>query len=251
VYLYRQLIDEIRKGAKKASFDLGKTFVENPQEKLKEVPEEVLKKVKGRLIYYWDGKELIPLALFDDRYYALTWTHNAPILEIDGIRMHVFYLGSPFKYAQYVARVVRGGKKYLETCFGQGYISRLIDEELVSYEKNRAVLELAKMNPWSQDALKKHTVKNASIWDLEEEGFDRIIHDPPSFRIAEDLYSEKFYKMLADHSKKGALMYHYIGEPKKRQRFDLGAHVIQKAQRAGWRLLRRDDKVKALVFKLL
>ena len=246
--MYKQLIDEIKNGAKKASFDLGKTFVENPQEILSKVPEDVLEKIKGRLIYLYD-KNLIPLALFDDRYYALTWTNNAPILEIDGIRMHVFYLKSPFKYGRYVANIVRNGTYYLETCFGQGYISRLIDKPLVSYEKSKAVLELAKLNPWSQDALNKHKVHNKSIWDLEEEGFDRIIHDPPSFRTAQDLYSQSFYKLLYERSKPGTIFYHYTGEPNKRKRFNIMSHVIKNAEKAGWRLLRKDDKVKALIFK--
>jgi len=51
------------------------------------------------------------------------------------------------------------------------------------------------------------------IQTLPDRAFDRIIHDPPTFALAGELYGEKFYSELFRVLKPSGRVYHYTGDP--------------------------------------
>ncbi len=255
MYLYRDLIDFIftHKGNHKLSLNLGLTYEQYNVDELQQKLLPIKDKIKGRAIYLYKDDRLIRLSVFHNHYFSLVMVNNYPILEIDGIRMHVFYYKSPFKYAQAVVKHMNISKKdyVLETCFGQGYITRLLRTNVVAYEKNKGVLEIAKLNPYSSYLFNKENVHivNEDIFNLKQYGFTKIIHDPPSIRVAPELYSPEFYKLLFKHSAKHTLLYHYIGNTYKKRFNTFKERIIENLFKSGWRLLTYNHKLKALFLK--
>ncbi len=255
-YLYEELVEKIKnaKGKVKLSFDLGLTFKEYEAEKLKEELNDVLNKVKGRVVHVYDGKRLFKLAIYSKHYYALVMEKGFPILEIDGIRMHVF-ANNPFEYAKKVVSNLNiKGKYILETCFGQGYITRLLRdaEKVISYEISKEVLDIAEWNPYSKHLF---NVENIEIREGDisieipkiKEKFDVIVHDPPTIKVAEDLYSSSFYEKLYRVAKPEALLYHYIGNPFKVRNANIKERIIKRLEKAGWKLIKSLDEVQGLL----
>jgi predicted methyltransferase len=53
------------------------------------------------------------------------------------------------------------------------------------------------------------------IVSLPGQSFDAVLHDPPRFGIAGELYSQAFYDQLARVLKPRGLLFHYTGTPNK------------------------------------
>jgi predicted methyltransferase len=90
---------------------------------------------------------------------------------------------------------------------------------ILSFEKNEAVLWLRSINPWSprRDARLKvqHGDVSQEIGKLPARGFDAILHDPPRFGIAGELYSQAFYGELERVLATNGILFHYTGSPNK------------------------------------
>jgi uncharacterized protein len=50
---------------------------------------------------------------------------------------------------------------------------------------------------------------------LPDRAFDAVLHDPPRFGIAGELYSQAFYDHLARVLRPRGLLFHYTGTPNK------------------------------------
>jgi predicted methyltransferase len=73
------------------------------------------------------------------------------------------------------------------------------------------------------------------IVTLPSDSFDAVLHDPPRFGIAGELYSQAFYGELARVLKRGAPLFHYTGSPNKlTSGRDLANEVSQRLRRAGF-----------------
>ena len=152
-------------------------------------------------------------------------THwGPPTFEIDGIKMLPTAQVSPFADAQRkVALVQPRGKRILDSCGGLGYFAAgCLDaggSEIQSFEKNPDVIWLRSLNPWSPPvgAVLRLTLGDIvkEIAALPDRSFDAILHDPPRFGIAGELYSQSFYCELARVLKPRGRMFHYTGTPNK------------------------------------
>ena len=184
-----------------------------------------LQKCKERTIYYWDGSEFTPVSRFSDSLIKLVPTPwGPPTFEIDGIKMLVSEKLSPYADAQNkVALIEPRGKVILDTCGGLGYFAVWClsggATRIISYEKNPDVIWLRGLNPWSpapNDVLDLTQGDiSQKIVELAEESVDAVLHDPPRFGIAGELYSQTFYDQLARVMKRGGKMFHYTGAPNK------------------------------------
>ena len=62
-----------------------------------------------------------------------------------------------------------------------------------------------------------------------------MLHDPPRFGIAGELYSQAFYDQLARVIKRRGRLFHYTGTPNKlTSGRDVPAEVTKRLQRAGF-----------------
>jgi predicted methyltransferase len=215
-----------------------------------------LARCKDRTIYHWTGGEFEPVSRFTSSLIKLVPTDwGPPTFEIDGIKMLPTARVSPYVDAQRkVALIEPRGKRILDTCGGLGYFAahclRTQAKEIASYEKNADVLWLRSLNPWSPAALPRLTLVNADIVvalaALPSESFDAVLHDPPRFGIAGELYSQAFYQELARVLKRGALLFHYTGAPNSLSAGrDLANEVSQRLGLAGFATQRNGDGVLA------
>jgi len=180
---------------------------------------------KDRTIYHWDGGAFQPVARFTQSLIKLVPTEwGPPTFEIDGIKMLPTSKVSPYADAERKVNLIQPrGKVILDTCGGLGYFAAWCvlghAKQVLSYEKNPDVMWLRSLNPWSPQAGRELVLTQgdvaAQIMELRSESIDAILHDPPRFGIAGELYSQAFYDELARVLRRGGRMFHYTGSPNK------------------------------------
>jgi predicted methyltransferase len=185
-------------------------------------------RLRDRTIYWWDGDAFEPVSRYSNALIKLVPTDwGAPTFEIDGIKMLPTSKASPLEDARSkVALVDPHGKAVLDTCGGLGYFAACCLDagaaHIRSFEKNADVLWLRRMNPWSPDPdspeangrlMLHHDDVSQAIAQLPDASFDAVLHDPPRFGIAGELYSQAFYDQLARVMRRGGRLFHYTGMP--------------------------------------
>jgi uncharacterized protein len=184
-----------------------------------------LERCKERTIYHWTGARFEPVARFGASLLKLVPTEwGPPTFEIDGVKMLPTRLVSPYDDARRkVALIEPGGKRVLDTCAGLGYFAAWCLEggasEVTSYEINPDVFWLRTLNPWSPPEGPGLTLVagdiNQRISGLADASFGAILHDPPRFGLAGELYSQAFYDELARVLQPGGRLFHYTGTPNR------------------------------------
>jgi predicted methyltransferase len=186
---------------------------------------------KQRTIYYWDNGRFKAASRFSRSLIKLVPTlWGPPTFEIDGIKMLPTAQVSPYADAERkVGLIEPGGKRILDTCGGLGYFAAWCVQgsaaHVQSYEVNPDVIWLRSLNPWSPDhrwsaqPIKDLTLINDDITKrivmLPDRTYDAILHDPPRFGIAGELYSQEFYRQLARVIRRRGRLFHYTGSPNK------------------------------------
>lgn len=183
-----------------------------------------LEACKDRTIYYWAGQAFQPVARYTNSLIKLVPTEwGPPTFEIDGVKMLPTAKVSPYEDAQRKVALIRPrGKVILDTCGGLGYFAAWCLQgqagKVLSYEKNEDVIWLRSVNPWSPPDGELTLVRGdvaAEIASLADHSFDAVLHDPPRFGIAGELYSQVFYDHLARVLRPRGLLFHYTGTPNK------------------------------------
>jgi hypothetical protein len=204
-----------------------------------------LERCKERTIYHWTGDSFEPVARFGSSLLKLVPTvWGPPTFEIDGVKMLPTRLVSPYEDARRkVALVEPAGKRVLDTCAGLGYFAAWCLEggasEITSYEINPDVLWLRMLNPWSPANAPGLEViagdVSAAIRGFADASYGAILHDPPRFGLAGDLYSQAFYDQLARVLKPGGRLFHYTGTPNRlTSGRDVPQEVLRRLQSAGF-----------------
>jgi predicted methyltransferase len=204
-----------------------------------------LERCKDRTIYYWTGAAFEPVQRYSGSLIKLVPTKwGPPTFEIDGIKMLPTAGVSPYADAERKVGLIRPrGKVVLDSCGGLGYFAAWClaggARRVLSFEKNPDVLWLREINSWSP---KPGGVLNleqadiaARIGTLPDASVDAILHDPPRFGIAGELYSQVFYDQLARVLKRKGRLFHYTGAPNKlTSGRDVANEVMQRLRRAGF-----------------
>ncbi|PHR84567.1 MAG: hypothetical protein COA59_06350 [Colwellia sp.] len=207
-----------------------------------------LKKIikKTQRIYLCHDGEMVPLEDRSSGYYKLVPTSGAPLLEISGVKMHISKGTDPFTSASDMAKqAVRKGDNVLDCCSGLGYAAiaahRIGASEVLTIELSREVMGLRAQNPWSNDLGNDGIVQRQGssfelIKTMPATSFDSVIHDPPRFSLAGELYSEQFYREIFRVLRRDGRLFHYTGNPhvvKKGSSFVDG--VIRRLKAAGFK----------------
>lgn len=204
--------------------------------------------VRERDIAWWDGDSFATIARYSGRLIKLVPTRwGPPTFEIDGIKMLPTATTSPLDDAQRkVALVAPAGGRVLDTCGGLGYFAasclRAGAAHVLSFEKDADVLWLRTLNPWSPDPVAhadrfelRHADATTAIATMADASVDALLHDPPRFGIAGELYSLAFYIELARVLRRGGRLFHYTGRPNQRSHGrDLPGEVARRLERAGF-----------------
>jgi predicted methyltransferase len=180
---------------------------------------------RDRTIYHWSGETFEPVSRFTTSLIKLVPTEwGPPTFEIDGIKMLPTAQVSPYADAgRKVGLIEPRGKVILDTCGGLGYFAAWCLQgraaQVLSWEKNADVMWLRSLNPWSPGRDGRLTLTHGDIAGqvvtLPDGSVDAILHDPPRFGIAGELYSQAFYDQLARVIRRKGRLFHYTGTPNK------------------------------------
>jgi hypothetical protein len=215
-----------------------------------------LEPCKDRTIYYWDGEKFEPVQRYTHALVKLVPTKwGPPTFEIDGIKMLPTEHVSPYADAERKVGLIQPrGKTILDTCGGLGYFAACCLKEkaksILSFEKNADVIWLRSINPWSPKAGGALTLQHGDIVEaiasMPDASFDAVLHDPPRFGIAGELYSQNFYDQLARVLKRNGKLFHYTGTPNKLTTGrDVPNEVAKRLRKAGFTTALNGDGVLA------
>ena len=208
-------------------------------------------------VYVVENNLLRRVAFFSKgKFYKLkaVGENVSPTLEISGIHMHRIEGITPWEDSiQKVKSIkVSYGERVLDICTGLGYTAILSTKygarEVITIEKDENVLKIAEYNPWSRDLENEQKIQiilgdaTKVIQELEQNYFDKVIHDPPRFALAGELYSLSFYKEVFRVLRKKGKMFHYTGSPGERfRRKEIVKGVARRLREAGFRVVIRRD----------
>lgn len=216
-----------------------------------------LESCKDRTVYHWDGETFQPVARYTTSLIKLVPTQwGPPTFEIDGIKMLPTAQVSPYADAERkVGSIQPRGKTILDTCGGLGYFAAWClhgqARQVLSYEKSADVIWLRSLNPWSPEVGGALALTHGDIVEqiimLASDSVDAILHDPPRFGIAGELYSQSFYEQLARVLRRKGKLFHYTGEPNKlTSGRDVPGEVMKRLRHAGFAAERIGDGVLAV-----
>jgi len=200
---------------------------------------------RERTVYFWSGGAFEPVSRYSGSLVKLVPTEwGPPTFEIDGIKMLPTSRLSPYEDARRkVAGVAPRGKTVLDTCGGLGYFAAWClaggAARILSCEKNPDVLWLRSLNPWSPAAGGALELVQGDVaayaGSLADASVDAVLHDPPRFGTAGDLYSRAFYEELARIIRRGGRLFHYTGSPNRlTSGRDVPAEVARRLRAAGF-----------------
>ena len=178
------------------------------------------------------------------RVYTLYPTNSAPTMLVSGIPMHRIKDTNPWEDT--ISKLKAFGNMeghVLDTTTGLGYTAILAAEKaakVTTVEIDPTVREIARKNPWSSQLFTNPKIElvigdsNDLICEFESNTFEGIIHDPPMFSLAGNLYSLNFYLQAHRILKTRGRMFHYIGNPESRSGSRVTRGVVERLKKAGF-----------------
>jgi predicted methyltransferase len=184
-----------------------------------------------------------------DRVYSLYPTKFAPTMLVSGIPMHRIKDTHPHADTlEKIHSVKPLVGQVLDTATGLGYTAieaARTAEHVTTVELDPAALCVCRLNPWSLELFDNPKITQLIgdsyevVAGMEEASFTRVIHDPPAFSLAGDLYSSEFYRQLHRVMRNHSQMFHYIGDPASKSGRSITAGVIKRLEQVGFRQVRR------------
>lgn len=195
-----------------------------------------------------------------NRLCSLFPTQGAPSMLIAGFVMHRFKDVDPMQDTLKKVRTIQPiTGRVLDTATGLGYTAieaAKTAEQVVTIELDRGAQEIARSNPWSQPLFDNPHIQQILgdatevVPTFEDDAFDRILHDPPAFSLAGDLYSGAFYQQLYRVLKRGGRLFHYIGDLNSKSGSTVTRGALRRLQEAGFtRITRRPEAFGVVGYK--
>ncbi len=184
-----------------------------------------------------------------DRVYTLYPTAGAPTMLVSGVPMHRIKGIDPLEDTRRKLRTIAPvAGRALDTATGLGYTAieaARTASSVLTVELDPAAQAIARANPWSRELFEGERIERQYgdsfevVRELADASFDRIIHDPPMFSLAGELYSLEFYRELHRVTAPGGRLFHYVGDPESRSGARVTRGVLRRLEEAGFRDLRR------------
>ena len=183
---------------------------------------------------------------------SLAPTRGAPTMLVSGIPMHRIKDIDPYEDTRLKIRAISPVHgRVLDTATGLGYTAieaAKTASEVITIEIDPAALEIARMNPWSRDLFSNPKIRSivGDVFDeitrFDSSEFSVVIHDPPTFQFAGELYSSAFYEQLFRVLSRRGRLFHYVGDPESGVGQRMTKGVIRRLQDAGFgKVVRRPE----------
>lgn len=179
-----------------------------------------------------------------NRLYSLFPTSGAPTMLVSGLPMHRIKGVDPHQDTLQKIKTIRPlTGRVLDTTTGLGYTAiqaAHTAHEVITIELDPTVVEICRLNPWSQalftlpNIIRRVGDSFDEIGTFADGSFSRIIHDPPTFSLAGDLYSSDFYTELYRVLGYKGRLFHYIGDLESRSGRGVARGVVRRLQEVGF-----------------
>ena len=223
---------------------------------------EKIKKAQSNCFLVEDGniRSIQVFSEYTNRMCSLFPTRRTPSMLIAGFTMHRIVDIDPMEDTlKKVATIVPLTGRVLDTATGLGYTAieaaRTADQ-VVTIELDPGAQEIARLNPWSRALFDNPRIEQimGDAYDVvptfADESFARVLHDPPVFSLAGELYSGVFYRQLYRVLKRGGRLFHYIGDLNSKSSGTVTRGVLKRLQEAGFtRIVRRPEAYGVVAYK--
>jgi predicted methyltransferase len=197
---------------------------------------------------------------YTNRVCSLLPTKRTPGMLIAGFTMHRIVDIDPMQGThKMIATIAPIIGHVLDTATGLGYTAieaAKTAEQVITIELDPGAQEIARLNPWSRTLFNNLKIRQVMgdafevVPTFEDNSFDRIMHDPPVFSLAGELYSEVFYQQLYRVLKRGGRLFHYIGNLESKSSGTVIKGVLKRLQAAGFtRIMRRPEAFGVVAYK--
>ncbi|NKB66340.1 MAG: spermine synthase [Candidatus Latescibacteria bacterium] len=187
-------------------------------------------------------------------------TAAAPALVIDGTPMHRIKGIDPSEDTRRKLKPLHPLKgPLLDTATGLGYTAIAASQRtgpVFTAELDPCVAELAGRNPWSTGLFDTDRITRLEgdirlhLPDFAEATFSRILHDPPAFNLAGELYAQTLYDQLHRLLRANGRLFHYIGNPDSPSGQRVTRGVVRRLHQAGFsRVQPRPEAFGVLAYK--
>ena len=195
-----------------------------------------------------------------NRVCSLLPTRGTPTMLIAGFTMHRIVDIDPMQDTlKKIATISPIVGRVLDTATGLGYTAieaaRTADQ-VVTIELDPGAQHIARLNPWSRELFDNPKIQQLMgdafeiVPTFEDESFSRVIHDPPVFSLAGELYSGVFYQQLFRVLKRGGRLFHYIGDLNSKSSGKITKGVLRRLQEAGFsRVVRKPEAFGLVAYK--
>ncbi len=173
--------------------------------------------------------------------YKLIPTSYRPILQCSGTSMHKKEFVERIEADKLTGKVLDAGT-------GLGYTAiaaAKTAEEVLTLEKDKNVIQVAKLNPYSQELFSGNNIKRLTgnivqkITAFSDEEFDFVIFDAGTPKSSDDFFSLKNYQQAYRVLKRNGKLYHYLPKHHVQRGRDFGGEAIERMRRAGFKLIER------------
>jgi uncharacterized protein len=210
-----------------------------------------------------DEDQIRPVQVFSqytNRMCSLLPTRRTPSMLIAGFNMHRIVDIDPMEDTlKKVATLAPIVGRVLDTATGLGYTAieaAKTAEQVVTIELDPGAQEIARLNPWSRALFNNPKISQIMgdafevVPTFEDNSFSRILHDPPVFSLAGELYAGTFYQQLFRILQRGGRLFHYIGDLNSKSSGTVARGVIRRLQEAGFtRVVRRPEAFGVVAYK--
>jgi len=219
-----------------------------------------IKKIDEKSCYLAYKNKLVKIQTFSketNKHYKLVPTKDWSTVTISGVPMHQKTRATPKEDA--IKKTSFGIKgKVLDTCTGLGYTAIFASkkaDKVITVEYDDNIIEIAKLNPYSRDLFNNKNIEilrgdiKSVIKQFKNNEFDAIIHDPPTFKLAGELYGREFYKQLYRVLKNDGELFHYTGRVGIRKGRRFIDEIIKRLNEVGFKDIKKVMDEQAVVCK--